>query len=73
MNNFDTWYSINERALIYLYNKLFVISKNYDINLIDNENTFESYLNMMYNLSNKKLIDKEFHPHFFQDFDIKNS
>lgn len=65
MNNFDEWYNINKGALVYLYNKLFIISKNYDINLINNDNTFENYLDMMYNLSNKDLIDKEYYPHFF--------
>ena len=65
MNNFDEWYNINKGVLVYLYNKLFIISKNYDINLINNDETFENYLDMMYNLSNKKVIDKELYPHFF--------
>ena len=56
MNNFDHWYNINKGVLIYLNNKLFVISKNYELFLIDNDNTYESYLEMMYNLSNKEVI-----------------
>lgn len=70
MNNFDDWYNINRGALIYLYNKLFIISKNYGLFLIDNDNTYESYLEMMYNLSNKEVIDEEYYPEFFQK--IKN-
>ena len=65
MNNFDHWYNINKGVLIYLYNKLFVISKNYELFLIDNDNTYESYLEMMYNLSNKEVIDEKCHPEFF--------
>jgi hypothetical protein len=72
MNDYDYWYNTNKAALIYLYNKLFIISKNYGINLIDNEDTFESYLEMMYNLSNKKVINKEDYPQFFPKIDISN-
>ena len=53
MDNFDYWYEMNKNSLIYLYNKLFIISKTHGIDLVDTETTFENYITMMYESSNK--------------------
>lgn len=56
MDNFDYWYEMNKNSLIYLYNKLFIISKTHGIDLVDTETTFENYITMMYESCNKKII-----------------
>ena len=65
MTTFNRWYKINRGVLNYLYNKLFIISKSYGVNLIDSQETFDNYIDMMYNLSNKEVIDKRLYPEFF--------
>ena len=58
MNNFDYWYEMNKDSLIYLYNKLFIISKYHGIDLVNTETIFENYITMMYDSCNKKIIIK---------------
>lgn len=56
MDNFDYWYEMNKNSLIYLYNKLFIISKAHGVDLVHSETTFENYITMMYESCNKKII-----------------
>jgi hypothetical protein len=65
MHNFDLWYKMNENILTYLYYELMNISKSYSIILIDDNNSYNNFLTMMYNESSKELIDKNMYPEFF--------
>jgi len=65
MHNFDVWYKMNENILTYLYYELINISKRYSIILIDDNNSYNNFLTMMYNESSKELIDKNMYPEFF--------
>jgi hypothetical protein len=65
MYNFENWYKINMNVLIHLYYILIDISKSYNIVIIDNNNSYNFFLEMMYNESTKNVIDKIFYPEFF--------
>jgi hypothetical protein len=65
MHNFDLWYKMNENILTYLYYELMNISKSYNIILIDDNNSYNNFLTMMYNESSKEIIDKNMYPDFF--------
>ena len=65
MHDFDSWYKTNKNALIHLYHILIDISKSYNIIIIDNNNSYNNFLEMMYNESSKMVIDKILYPEFF--------
>lgn len=65
MYSFDYWFQMNKVILKYLYNKLFLICKTYGITLINNKNTKFNFLLMMYNESNKDIIDKNLNLEYF--------
>jgi len=65
MHDFDLWYKKNKNALIHLYYILIDISKSYNIILIDDNNSYNNFLEMMYNESSKMVIDKILYPEFF--------
>ena len=65
MTNFDEWYKINKNALKYLFIELINICKNYSIHLNNNNFTFKNFLIMMFQTSNKEVINKELYPEFF--------
>jgi len=65
MHNFDLWYKKNKNVLIHLYYILIDISKSYNIIIIDNNNSYNNFLEMMYNESSKMVIDKILYPEFF--------
>ena len=65
MTNFDNWYKINKNALKYLFVELRNICYKYNIYLINNNNSFNNFILMMYQESNKEIINKELYPEFF--------
>lgn len=65
MTNFDNWYKFNKNALKYLFIELRNICSKYNINLINNNNSFNNFILMMYQESNKEIINKELYPEFF--------
>jgi hypothetical protein len=65
MYDFDVWYKINKNVLIHLYYKLIDISKCYNISIIDDDNSYDNFLEMMYNESSKTIIDKKLYSEFF--------
>lgn len=65
MDSFEEWSQMNKIILKHLYYKLFDICKSYGINMIDDQNTINNFLNMMYYESNKEIIDPYFHERFF--------
>ena len=65
MYDFNLWYKINKNALNHLYYELINISKNYNIIIIDDNNSYNNYLEMMYNESSKRVINKTLYPEFF--------
>jgi hypothetical protein len=67
--NINLWYNLNKNILTYLYNNLIKISREkYKIKIIDSKITYNNFIIMMYNESNKKTIDRRLYPEFF---DIK--
>jgi len=65
MCEFDLWYKMNENILMYLFYELIKISKKYNIHLLDDNNSYNNFLIMMYNESSKEVIDKNMYPNFF--------
>ena len=65
INNFNNWFNINKIALEHLYNRLILISKKYGYKLYLDQNTMNDFIRMMYEESEKKVIDKDLYPEFF--------
>lgn len=65
MSDFNHWFKINKNALEHLYHHLIDISLSYGIKLIDNQDTINNFIYMMYNESSKRVINKELYPEFF--------
>ena len=62
----NLWYKLNKNILQYLYNLLINLSKDrYKIKIIDNKNTYNNFIIMMYNESSKTTVDRELYPEFF--------
>ena len=62
----NSWYKLNKNILQYLYNILIKLSNDrYKIKIIDNKNTYNNYIIMMYNESNKGIVDRELFSEFF--------
>lgn len=62
---FKLWFKINKNALNVLYKDLHKICLSYNIILYNNEDTYNNYIRMMFNESNKILIDKKLYPEYF--------
>lgn len=67
MSKFYSWYKINKNALEFLYMRLLIISNINGIKLKDDSTCINNFIIMMYNESNKELIDKDLHPDFFKN------
>ena len=65
MDNFDNWFKMNKNALEHLYNKLLIISERHGYKLYRDQNTMNDFIIMMYEESEKKVIDKDLYPEFF--------
>jgi len=65
MTKFENWYNINKNALKYLFIELTNICTNYGIILSKNKYIFDNFLCMMYQESNKDIINKDLYPEFF--------
>lgn len=67
MNSFEDWFEVNKYALKNIYDKLIELSKDCGIIIINNQNSINNYLRMMYNESNKDVINYELYPEYFLD------
>ena len=65
MDKFNIWYEINKNALAHLYFKLIKISKSHGIKIINNQESMDDFIYMMYNESSKKIINYELYPEYF--------
>ena len=59
MNTFQDWYDSNNDVLKDLYQKLIIISQSYGITIINGSNSYKNFLIMMYNESNKDIIEED--------------
>lgn len=64
MVEFNEWKNKNKHVLIHLYNNLYIIAKKYNINIINNDITYNNFLKMMYNESSKEVISRELFPEY---------
>lgn len=67
MNSFEDWFEVNKYALKHIYYKLIDLCKGCNIIIINNQHTINNYLKMMYNESNKDIINYELYPEYFFD------
>jgi hypothetical protein len=65
MFDFNEWKLKNKYILIYLYNNLYEMAKQYDIKIINNDVTYNNFLKMMYNESSKEVISRELFPEYY--------
>jgi len=65
MSYFHYWYENNIGALEHLYDELIKLSKSYGINIIDNQQTINNFIKMMYNESDGQIIKKNLFPEYF--------
>jgi hypothetical protein len=63
--SYNEWFNCNKNALEKLYYYLLNLSKSYGIILKDNDETINNFILMMYEESNKTLIDKNLFPEYF--------
>jgi hypothetical protein len=63
--NIDNWYKINCKALDELYYELIRISELHEIQLIDNDKSYNDFIYMMYKESNKTVINRIEFPEYF--------
>lgn len=64
MNTFQDWHESNNVILKDLYHKLIMISQSYGITIINGSNSYKNFLTMMYNESNKDIIDDNIYYHY---------
>jgi hypothetical protein len=57
--SYEKWSSVNTKALKYVHNTLIKICNYYGIQLINDKDSYNCYLKMMYNESSKVLLDPE--------------
>ena len=60
MDNIEIWVESNFIVLVHLFHKLIEISSNYKLNVINNQESFNNFLLMMYNESDKTSINHEY-------------
>ena len=63
--NREMWFKKNQYALEKMYYNLLKISKDYGIILKDNNDTIDNFIYMMYNESNKSVINENLYPEYF--------
>ena len=64
--NINLWHKLNKNVLLYLYNFILDFSKKkYKIKIINSQKTYNNFIRMMYNESDKTIIDKRLYPEFF--------
>jgi len=63
--NIEKWLDHNRNALEKMYYSLINLSKSYGNILKDNNNTINNFILMMYNESNKTLIDKNLFSEYY--------
>lgn len=64
LNSYKNWVKVNKNILEHLYYKLINLSKSYSISIMNNNESFNNFLKMMYYESNKKLINKNLFPEY---------
>jgi len=57
--SYEKWSSVNTKALKYVHTILIKICNYYGIQLINDKDSYNCYLKMMYNESSKVLLDPE--------------
>jgi hypothetical protein len=65
MTSFDLWLKQNRFILDNLYYSLIAASKKAGIIIIQSDDVYENFLIMMYNESNKKIVDKDDFPDLY--------
>lgn len=65
MYSFDEWYKFNKKVLKHLFQELFFMCEKYGIQLIDDKESHTNFYLMMYNESNKDIIDGELYSELF--------
>lgn len=60
MDAIENWVENNFIVLVHLFHKLIEISSLYKINVINNQDSFNNFLLMMYNESDKTSINSEY-------------
>lgn len=68
MVGFEEWNYKNKNVLKVLYNELIYMSLKYKIEIIDNINTYNNFLKMMYNESSKTVLSEELFPEYYDIF-----
>ena len=63
--NREMWFKKNQYALEKMYYNLLKISKDYGIILKDNNDTIYNFIYMIYNESNKSVINENLYPEYF--------
>jgi hypothetical protein len=64
MDHMEFWVENNFIVLVHLFNKLIEISSNYKLNVINNQDSFNNFLLMMYNESDKSIINPDLYPEY---------
>lgn len=64
IKNINIWEKYNIIALEHLYNKLIDIAQGRGITLFDNEYTYRNFIKMMYNESDKTVINYDLFPEY---------
>ena len=62
--NINIWEKYNSIILEELYNVLLNLSSDHGLLLINDENTYDNFINMMYNESDKTIIDYNLFPEY---------
>jgi hypothetical protein len=64
MDAIENWVENNFIVLVHLFHKLIEISNLYKINVINNQDSFNNFLLMMYNESDKTSINPDLYPEY---------
>jgi len=67
-HNINNWYKTNCNILDELYYELIMISESYGIYIIDNDKSYNNFIDMMYKESNKTVINRIEFPEYFYTF-----
>jgi len=65
MADFDEWSKKNKHVLKSVYYKLLVLSNKYKIYMINDANTYNNFLKMMYHSSSKQVISRDLFPEYY--------
>ena len=64
MDAIEDWVENNFIVLVHLFHKLIEISTNYKLNVINDQESFNNFLLMMYNESDKTSINPDLYPEY---------